>query len=434
MNKNVNINLSRIIGAIILSVNSPTLFGQEHLNTEFVTTWTASPQAVWDDSFIFPPNIPKLLEDQTVRQAIKVSLGGDKIQIELSNAHGDSAVNLRSVTVGIPISSEHSYALNKIVNVTFDGKQSATILPGSSLLSDELTLAVDDLSELVISFYIPDRVKVETFHWDGRQTNYIASGNQTQSQNLSGELYETTARLFVSGIYVGRQGATTLAVIGDSITDGATASLNKNARWTDFLAKRLKPLDMAVINAGISGARLLSDGMGSNAISRLQRDVLSKPGVSSLIVLLGINDISWPGTLFAPDQELPDIEQLKAGLIQLVKQAHLQGVSVIGATLPPFEGALQDTPIKHYYSDAKNQLRLTLNDWIKNSLAFDEVIDFDSILRDPKDVNRINPAYDSGDHLHPGDAGNKAMAYGIEIKKLNDTSQKKVKYQTKKGN
>ena len=434
MKKKLKIKLNQVIGGIIIVLNTTIVFGQGYLNTEFVTTWTASPQVVWNDSFIFPTNIPQTLHDQTVRQAIKVSLGGDNLRIELSNAHGNSPVELRTITVGVPASSKDPYVLNQVVSVTFDGKQSATILPGSSLVSDDIPLSVPDLSQLVVSIYIPSEVKVETFHWDGRQTNYIAKGNQAHSQTLGGELYHTTARLFISGIYVARQGATTVAVIGDSITDGATASIDKNTRWTDFLAERLKPLNIAVINAGISGARLLSDGMGSNALSRLHRDVLSKPGVDSLIVLLGINDISWPGTLFAPDISLPKLEQLKDGFTQLVKQAHLHGVRVVGATLPPFEGALQDTPIDNYYSDEKNQLRLALNEWIKNSLTFDEVIDFDSILRNSEASNRIAPMYDSGDHLHPGDAGNKAMAYGFEVKVLNKGLHGSKEQNERKGN
>lgn len=160
--------------------------------------------------------------------------------------------------------------------------------------------------------------------------------------------------------------------------------------------------------------------MGSNALSRLQRDALSKPGISSSLVLLGINDIAWPGTPFAPETSLPNIEQLTAGFTQLVKQAHMQGVSMIDATIPPFQGTLEGTPITHYYSDEKNQLRLALNEWIKTSQAFDNVIDFDSILRYANALNHIAPEYDSGDYIHPGEAGNKEMAYGFELNVLNN--------------
>lgn len=415
----MKIKLNQLVGGVFLAINSSLISGQEHLNHQYITTWTASPQEVWEDNFIFPTNIPKTLQNQTIRQTIKISQGGERLRIELSNAHGQTAVNLGDITIGLATSSEDTNELGKITDITFNGEKSATILPGSSLISDDVPLSVSGLSELIVSIYIPNEVKIETFHWDGRQTNFIANGNQSHSQALTGKLAHTTARLFISGIYVEQGEATTLAVLGDSITDGATASLDKNSRWTDFLAERLEPHNIAVINAGISGARLLSDGMGSNALSRLNRDILSKPGISSLIVLLGINDISWPGTIFAPDSPLPKIEELKAGFIQLVKQAHMQGVSVIGSTLPPFEGALPDTPLDNYYSKEKNQLRIKLNEWIKNSDTFDEVINFDSILRNPNELNRMSPEYDSGDHLHPGDKGNKAMAYGFNDKILN---------------
>ncbi|MEG2963275.1 MAG: SGNH/GDSL hydrolase family protein, partial [Janthinobacterium sp.] len=199
--------------------------------------------------------------------------------------------------------------------------------------------------------------------------------------------------------------------------------LGMDARWPDFLAERLAPQGVAVINAGISGARLLSDGMGENALARFERDVLAQPGVRTVVVLLGINDISWPGTAFAPREQRPTLAELKAGYAQLLAQARRRGVRVIGATVTPFEGALPGTPLSDYYQPEKELLRQQLNAWIRGSGQFDAVLDFDALARDPAHPLRLLPAYDSGDHLHPGDAGNRALAEGIDLPLLlNDQS------------
>lgn len=209
-----------------------------------------------------------------------------------------------------------------------------------------------------------------------------------------------------------------VAVIGDSITDGAGASLDRDSRWPDFLAARLAPRGVAVINAGISGGRLLTDGMGSNALARLDRDVLAQPGVASVVVMLGINDIAWPGTAYARDAAPPPLAALVAGYRQLIEQAHVHGVRVIGATLTPFAGALPGTPLADYYQPAKDALRQQVNAWIRDSGAFDAVVDFDALLRDPADPARLDARFDSGDHLHPGDAGNRAMAEALDLDAL----------------
>ena len=175
---------------------------------------------------------------------------------------------------------------------------------------------------------------------------------------------------------------------------------------------------MAVINAGISGARLLADGMGSNALARFERDVLAQPGVHTVIVFLGINDISWPGTAFDPHGRRPALEALTAGYRQLLAQARGRGVRVIVATLTPFEGALPGTPLDNYFQPEKEALRQQLNAWIRSCGSFDGVLDADALLRDPAQPQRLLPAYDSGDHLHPGDAGNRALAVAVDLRLL----------------
>ncbi|WP_454692599.1 GDSL-type esterase/lipase family protein [Achromobacter aloeverae] len=408
----------------------------------WLATWTASPQPVWGPDFLFPTNVPAVLEDRTVRQVARVSLGGRRLRLVLSNAYGKQPVVVGRGSVALA-GAHGTLVPGSLRAVTYGGKASAVIAPGAPLLSDPIDLPLPALARLTVSLYLPQATPAATFHWDGRATAWIAAGDQTGAARLDPAAQATTARLLLSGIEVEqdveRDGkpasaqalpqrsmpgppttrpdaaspmtAGVVAAIGDSITDGAAATLDADTRWPDFLAEALAPRGMAVINAGISGARLLSDGMGVNALARLDRDVLSQPGVSAVVTLLGINDISWPGTAFEPDRAArPSLQALIAGYEQLIARAHARGVRVIGATLPPFEGALPGTPLADYYQPEKDALRQALNAWIRGSRAFDAVADVDAALRDPAHPARLAPRFDSGDHLHPGDAGNRKMA------------------------
>lgn len=408
-----------LMSATILSA----FFGQAYGGQvpKYITSWTASPQSVWCSDFIFPTNIPEEMNNQTIRQFVRLSLGGSRVRLVLSNQFGTTATNIGRVAVGVVSkqSPDSHIKLSNIKNVTFDHIRHTQILPGSSILSDPIELEVESLDDLAISIYLPDKTTVNTFHWDARQTSWIEEGERSLTQSIENSGLATSARLILSAVQVeNNKSIGVIAVMGDSITDGATASMDKNTRWPDFLAKRLVPHNIAVINAGISGARLLSDGMGQNALARLNNDVLMQPGVSSLILMLGINDIAWPGTVFALDEKRPTLEQFKAGYSQIVAQAHNAGVKVIGTTITPFKDALPDTPLDNYYSDDKDILRQKVNTWIRTTDTFDYVIDFAAILQNSDDPSRLAAQFDSSDHLHPSDAGNKAMADAIKLEEL----------------
>jgi lysophospholipase L1-like esterase len=408
--------LSLVLGAAV-AVAAPAVQPVAPLPA-WVTTWGASPQPVWGPDFLFPINMPATLRDQTVRQVARVSLGGRRVRLVLSNAYGRQPLAVDRATVARP-SADGSVVPDSLRIATFGGRRSATILPGVSLVSDPVDLPVAALSRLAVSLYVAEETPVGTFHWDGRQTGWIVRGDQTLAAVLetgAASSQRTTARPLLAAIQVETaQAARAIVVIGDSITDGATASLDKDSRWPDFLAARLAPHGVAVVNAGISGARLLSDGMGVNALARLERDALGQPGVQGIVVMLGINDIAWPGTAFAPSSPRPTLEAMTAGYRQLVEQARGRGVRVIGATLAPFEGALPGTPLDDYHDADKDALRRAVNDWIRSSGAFDAVIDFDAVLRDPAHPARMAPRFDSGDRLHPGDEGSRAMAEAVDL-------------------
>ena len=374
----------------------------------WVASWQASPQPVWDAAFLFPTLIPAALEGQTFRQTARLSLGGDQLRVRLSNAYGTAPLQIGAASVA---GADGQATLP----LTFDGRAGTQIAPGQARLSDPVLLPTRDRQAVQVSVYVPAHTLLHTFHWDGRQTASIGAGDQTLAPQMD-PASTTTARLFVTGIEVqAAAGARSVVVIGDSITDGATASLDRDQRWTDHLAERLAPRGVAVVNAGISGGRLLRDGMGESALERFQRDVLDQPGVASVIVLIGINDISWPGTAFAPNQARPTLSELQAGYRALATRAHARGLRVLGATLPPFAGALPGTPLDDYYAADKDALRRQLNAWLRTDSPFDAVIDLDAALRDPAEPSRMAAAYDSGDHLHPGDAGNRAMAEAVDL-------------------
>ncbi len=400
--------LTRLTAAALLAASTPA-FAQAP--APWVASWQASPQPVWDASFLFPTLIPPALHGQTFRQTARLSLGGDQLRIRLSNAYGTTPLRIGAASV-TGADGQAPRAL------TFEGHADTEIAPGQARLSDPVKLPTGDLQAVQVSVYVPAHTPLHTFHWDGRQTASIGAGDQTLALQMD-PVSTTSARLFVTGIEVqAAAGARSVVVIGDSITDGATASLDRDQRWTDHLAARLAPRGVAVVNAGISGGRLLRDGMGESALQRFQRDVLDQPGVASVIVLIGINDIAWPGTAFARDQARPRLTELQAGYRTLVEQAHRRGLRIVGATLPPFAGALPDTPLDDYYQPGKDTLRQQLNRWLLADSPFDAVIDLDAALRDPVDPSRMAAAYDSGDHLHPGDAGNRAMAAAVDLQML----------------
>ena len=386
-------------------------------DAHWITTWTASPQPLWAGDFPLPTNVPFNVWNQTLRQTARISVGGRRVRIQLSNAYGTTQLVIGAAHLAL--AGDGADIVNGTDRpMTFSGRRSVTIPPGAPALSDPIDLGVAALQRVSVSLYLPLPTAPSTFHWDGREAAYLVTGDQTANASIRQES-TLTSRVFLSAILVDAPSATrTVVALGDSITDGAGATMDRDTRWPDFLAARLADNQVAVLNAGISGARLLQDKMGDNALARLDRDVLSQPGIAAVIVLIGINDISWNHMAFAPNDGAADAEQLIAGYRQIIARAHARNVRVVGATLTPFEGALKDTPLMGYYSADKERVRQTVNDWIRHSGEFDGVVDFDTLLRDPAHPARLLPAYDSGDHLHPGDAGNKAMAEAVDLSVL----------------
>jgi len=383
----------------------------------WVGTWAASPEATWGPDFALPTKVPAALRDQTLRQVVRVSIGGQRLRLVLSNAYGAAALRVGSVHVALSGGGTRTVPFSDRT-VTFGGLGRASVPPGAPLVSDPVDLPVASLTSLAVSIYLPDPTPVTTFHWDGRQTASIGRGDLAAAGGFVPDA-TTDARIALTGVLVDApaNGGAVVA-FGDSITDGNGATTDADQRWPDFLAERLAPRRVAVLNAGISGARVLGDKMGSNAAARFGRDVVGQPGVRAVVVLMGINDIAWPGTAFAPGASPPTADEVIAGYRQLIAQARSHGVRILGATLMPFEGALGGTPLEGYYDLGKEALRKQINAWMRSGAEFDAVIDFDALMRDPQHPTRLRADYDSGDHLHPGDAGSKAMADAVDLASL----------------
>ena len=269
-----------------------------------------------------------------------------------------------------------------------------------------------------MSLFFPDITPTTTWHNDAKQTGYLADGDKTGAADLP-DAEKLPSRLFLSEILVDASpNARAVVTFGDSITDGDGSTADANHRWPDRLAERLVKAgaNVAIVNEGISGARVLRDRMGDNALARFDRDVLSQPRADTVVLMMGINDIGWPDTILVPKGEpAPSAQDVIEGYEQLIARAHEHHLRILGATLTPFEDTFHGTPLYGYYDEAKEAKREAINDWIRKSGQFDGVIDFDALTRDPADPKHIKAEYDHGDHLHPNDAGYEAMAASIDL-------------------
>ncbi|QBE63010.1 SGNH/GDSL hydrolase family protein [Pseudoduganella lutea] len=377
-------------------------------------SWYAAPQPGWAPDFALPTNVPATVAGSTVREVLRLSTGGSALRVVLSNRYGAvplavGAVRIARTAGGRGATSAIDAASDQAL--TFGGHAGVTIPPGGTAVSDALAFPAAALERLTVSAWFPGPAPLTTFHWGAQQTGYIAAGNTTAAVALDGAR-PLHGRAFLVAVHFAGQGGTIVA-LGDSITDGNGSTPDRHRRWPDFLAERLAPQGVAIANAGISGARLLSSTMGVKAIERFDADVLDQPGVTGVVLLLGSNDIGWPGTAFAPQEPPMTAERLITGYRVLLARAQARHVRVIGGTLPPFGHALPGTPFEGYWTPAKEAVRLQVNTWIRESGEFDAVADFDAVLRDPGDPARLRPEYDSGDHLHLGDAGYAAMARAV---------------------
>ena len=384
----------------------------------WIATWATSPQSGTPN-----PREPLLnVDNQTVRERVLVSIGGSQIRLRLSNECGSSPLLIGAVSVAIP--TDASYVKREsIQRVTFEGRNSVTIPPGAPVLSDPIVFPVKSGTEISISIYFPKRVATPTLHAFAFKHAVISQpGNFTHAEKIAAAA-KSTASISLGAVLVPAEPSERLVVaFGDSITDGDGSTVDADNNWPSNLIRRAaktpKTSTLAVVNEGIVGNRLLRDGeiFGVSALARFDRDALVLPGVSHIVLLEGINDICFPGVkdddrYLADPADAPSVQDITDAYWQLISRAHARGIKLIGATIMPCEGA----DIPGYYSEAKDATRQEVNKWIRTSGAFDGVIDFDAVVRDPSHPSQLLPKFASKDHLHPNDAGYKAMADSIDL-------------------
>jgi lysophospholipase L1-like esterase len=371
----------------------------------WVGTWATAPA----------PAEGAALSNQTLRMTARISIGGDTLRVRLSNAYGTRPLAIGAAHIGVRTS--HAAVDPETDRVlTFGGERTATIAAGALLVSDPVNLHVAPLTDMAVSVYLPGDLPV-SFGITGRyarQTNYLSPVGNFASEAVMPVGRLTDEWYFVNGIDVMATADTGgIVALGDSLTDANISTHDAFCRWPDQLARRLNARiggrALGVMNQGLGGNRILHDIRGDSGLRRFDRDVLSAPGVTHVIVMLGTNDLR---NRWAKPEEEVTAEQMIAGLKQMALRAHTRGIRIFGATLTPFEN---ETFLVGAWNPAREAVRQAVNAWIRESGAFDAVVDFDKGLRDPEHPTSMLPIYDCGDHLHPSDLGYNRMGDVIDL-------------------
>jgi lysophospholipase L1-like esterase len=402
-----------LVGALVAGSATSALATDGTSRLGWAAGWSTSvQQAVPPD--VFGPNWSvDGFSRQSVRQVVRVTTGGPLLRIRVSNVYGTTPLKLTGATIG-KAGEGAAVRPGTVRPVTFAHSLSTTVQPGRDLLSDVVLLPTSPLDELSVTFYFADPTGPATFHATSLATSYRAEGDHRFDARSTAFTESTLSWYYLAGVEVsGQWQRGTVVTLGDSITDGFGATVDADNRFPDELAERLVAAHRprAVANAGISGNKVLSDMpcCGERATARFQRDVASLPDVRTVLVLEGINDIG--ASTYDPTAPVVTLPELIAGHRKLIAAAHARGIKAIGATLTPIKGSFYDIP-------RNEALRDGLNDWIRTSGEYDAVADLDSATGAPGDPDRLNPAYDSGDALHPNDAGYHAMAAAIDLNSL----------------
>jgi lysophospholipase L1-like esterase len=378
--------------------------------------WIAS----WGASDVFP--IGQQINYQTLRQIVRLSAGGKQVRVRFSNETGLYPLVIGAAHIAKPPSDGPIGTIDAATDhaLAFGGLAGVTIPPGAAALSDPVDMDVAPLSTLAISLFVPRWTGPSVIHPDGVATTDISGEGDFTAAAAIPSPKTSTSRFFLNEVDVNASGQPAVVVaLGDSITDGYRSEVDANHRWPDRLAERLAARSGAepvgVVNEGIGGNRILHDHpedlFGPNALARLDRDVLSVPGLRWVVLMEGINDIGHSTSADLPEQDV-SAEEIIAGMKQIIARVHQHGAKIYGATLTPYEG----TTFHGFYQPAGEAKREAVNAWIRSGGSFDAVIDFDAAVRDPDHPTRIRADYDVGDHLHPNDAGYRAMGDAVDLK------------------
>ena len=394
------------------------LQAQGNAQDHWVATWATAEALITAPPPQFPPAMadsPQRIfatrgfSNQTVRMIARTSIGGRRLRVKLTNAFGAAPVIVGAAHIAVR-AKESEVVPGTDRALTFGGNPGCTLGPGMVILSDLVELNVAPVADLAVSLYFPGQTGPPTSLMGGLHTTYISKEGDLTGQAAIADTLTTQSYYFLAGVDVIAPAATSLIVaFGDSITEGARSTANTDHSWPALLGARLAKnkttANVAIVNLGIGGNRILRDQVGASALARFDRDVLSQAGVKWMMWLEGINDI---GRGFQTPADAVTAEEIIAGYKQLIERAHTHGIKVIGCTLTPYEGA-------GYSSEKGEAIREAVNAWIRTSKAYDAVVDFEAATRDPSNPKRFRADLDPGDHLHPNDAGYQAMADAVDL-------------------
>jgi lysophospholipase L1-like esterase len=379
--------------------------------SQWIASWGSAQMAAEGDNALPADRAAAV----TLRQIVHLSAGGTRIRIRLSNAFGTRPMVIGAGHVA-RATAKGTAGIGEGARLIFAGRPGAVIAPGAEVYADPVTLAVAPGTDLAISLFLPAAAEPQTGHPGARATGFTLAGDHVADTVFAGAAPMTRWYAIADVEVAGPTTRGTVVTIGDSITDGYGVTPDRNTRWPDILAARLRgsavTRGIGVLNAGIGGNRVLLDGLGPNLLARFDRDVIARSGVRWAIVLEGINDLGVltrdaPAT---PAQHAAIVAQVTAGYAQIVARAHAHGIRVIGGTVTPFVGN------DYYHAGAAAEAdRQAINTFIRTSGTFDAVVDFDRVVRDPAHPDRLAPGLDSGDHLHPSEAGYRAMGEAVPL-------------------
>ena len=407
-----------LVWVVVLGTALPATAKKVPPPEKWIFTWACAPQ------LCEPKNLPPSpgFDDCNLRQFVRVSIGGKALRVRFTNEFGDGPLTILGARVALGAEgSAIDSATEKVLK--FGGQATVVIPAGAQMLSDPLDFPLATLSRVALTLRLKGAPKNVTAHPGSRTTSYFLEGDgefSTQPQGKAGGPVDFSRAMtvdhwyFISGIEVkSPPSCNALAILGDSITDGRGTTTNQDNRWPDDLSRRLQagmPKHcVAVMNMGIGGNRVLQDGLGPSALSRLDRDVIAQPGVKWLIVFEAINDLGTAADDRKNGRPAATAQDLITAYQQIIQRAHDHDIRVYGATITPYEGCF-------YYTEEGEADRQAINQWIRSSQAFDAVIDFDAALRDPDDPLHLSASFDSGDHLHLNPAGYQAMAQAVDLK------------------
>ena len=408
---------------VCLILCGAALSAQPKTTGHWVATWAAAPQI---SGFATPGGqLLTAVHNQSIRMIVPVTLGGHRARVRFSNAYGKQPLLIAAAHLAIR-KEKAAVVPGSDRTLTFGGKPAFAIPAGAVVLSDAIDLDVPELSDLAVTVYTPGDVDLTTVHNTIPYTTYVSeAGDFTAAADLPKASARRTWYWLERIEVMAPLQTGAIVTLGDSITDGAASTPDTNGSWPSVLARRLLAQPgpkLATLNLGMSGNRILHDFVGASALARFDADVLTQPGVRALIVMEGINDIGFPNaaraaagqagnpfSAFVKDEVSAD--EIIGGLRQIVERARTHGLKVFGATLTPYEGAA-------YFSPEGEAKRQAVNTWIRSGGAFDGVVDFDAAVRDPQHPSKFVAGYQSGDNLHPNNAGYKVMGDAVELAML----------------